>query len=217
MTSASLPLRLDIFGRMLDEIRRCSAYRRPSTAALTAFALVWGNPGYSASIRFLRRIAKNMVEHTDSHVLECGSGASTLLMAAMAEASGRRVISLEHDAFWAAEMKRLLKRFGLHSVELIHAPMTDYPGYQWYQMPHGLELDRRIGFVVCDGPPKNTVGGRYGLLPTLTYDLSPNCVILLDDTHRRGEQRIMERWEQLRPMQRSSFFALKGFTELALI
>lgn len=55
-------------------------------------------------------------------------------------------------------------------------------------------LPARFSLVLCDGPPGNTPGGRYGLLPVLGHRLSPSVVILLDDAGRPDERAIADRW-----------------------
>ena len=73
------------------------------------------------------------------------------------------------------------------------APIRNYDTFDWY----GLErcpLPAEIGFVLCDGPPGSTRGGRYGLAPVLGRRLAPGCVLLLDDTQRPEEHAIVQRW-----------------------
>ncbi len=52
--------------------------------------------------------------------------------------------------------------------------------------------------VVCDGPPggSKTPGGRYGLLPVMKPHLKPGCIVLLDDTGRAAEKKIIARWAE---------------------
>ena len=54
----------------------------------------------------------------------------------------------------------------------------------------------KFGLVICDGPPGNTIGGRYGLIPVMRTRLSKGTLILLDDASRPDEQNIAERWRQ---------------------
>jgi hypothetical protein len=55
-------------------------------------------------------------------------------------------------------------------------------------MPPAFQL------VICDGPPGETPGGRYGLWPVLGQRLAPGAVILLDDADRPGEEEVLRRW-----------------------
>jgi hypothetical protein len=40
------------------------------------------------------------------------------------------------------------------------------------------------------------MGGRYGLLPELRPSMAADCVILLDDASRDGEQEVLKRWTE---------------------
>lgn len=78
-------------------------------------------------------------------------------------------------------------------VEVCVAPLRRYGEFDWYPV-EGTPIPDSIGFVVCDGPPGATVGGRYGLGPLLGSRLSPGAIILLDDTQRPEERAIVTRW-----------------------
>ena len=52
-----------------------------------------------------------------------------------------------------------------------------------------------ISLVICDGPPGDTRGGRYGLLPVCASHLADGCVILMDDAERMGEQAAISNWQ----------------------
>jgi predicted O-methyltransferase YrrM len=132
--------------------------------------------------------------HTRGPILECGSGLSTILLAAVAEKRRKEVIVLEHDFRWHQRMTRVLETFGLMTVRLVHAPLVESATYSWYDVPS--DLPAGITLVICDGPPGETRGGRYGLLPRMGRHLSPDCVILVDDAARPGEQAVLERWAE---------------------
>ena len=130
--------------------------------------------------------------HTRGPVLECGSGLSTILLGIAAEWQGYDVYSLEHDEAWHARMLHTLSELGLARVNLISAPLITHGGYAWYDAPG--DFPGEFTLVLCDGPPGNTMGGRYGLLPELRPSLASDCVILLDDVARDGEQEVLRRW-----------------------
>jgi hypothetical protein len=72
--------------------------------------------------------------------------------------------------------------------------LKTYAGYAWYDPPLA-RMPSAFSMVVCDGPPADTVGGRYGLVPVMRRRLAPGCVILLDDAVREHERAIARRWE----------------------
>jgi predicted O-methyltransferase YrrM len=193
--------------RVLREAHRRFVWRRairrvlglPAGAALAAWGIAdlsygWGNEEWSASPEFLRTTLES-ARTARGPIVECGSGLSTLLLGIMARESGTRVWTLEHDPIWAARLEGLLAQHGIDSVEVLLAPIRDYGSYSWYDVSREA-LPEDIALVVCDGPPGNTDGGRYGLLPAVRGRLAHGCVIFLDDAARAGEQNVLERWRQ---------------------
>ena len=172
--------------------RTVRAGRSPSTRLLEHLIHAWGNEGWSAKTELLRSML-DWFPKTSGLVLECGSGLSTLLLGCLASATGREVRSLEHDVGWAERINEMLPREASSSVEVFVTPIRPYNEFDWYSIDAVSPLPP-VGFVVCDGPPGSTRGGRYGLAPVLKESLSPGCIVLLDDSHRPEERAIMERW-----------------------
>ncbi len=164
----------------------------PSRRLLRVLRKGWGNEVWSASEELLIGLIREAWK-TPGPVLECGSGLSTLLLGAIGMRVGWEVWTLEHDAFWAEHVRQALCHFGMTNVHLLHAPLRDYGAFHWYDVPPEM-LPACFSLVLCDGPPGNTPGGRYGLLPVLGHRLSPTVVILLDDAGRPEEQAIAHRW-----------------------
>jgi hypothetical protein len=156
----------------------------------------WGN-SWSAQHEYLDAALKH-VRETDGPILECGSGLSTLLMAAVAQQRGSHIYSLEHEPKWAARVQRYLNKYRFTSVTLAVAPLRSYGDFDWYSLPSLQTIPGRISLVVCDGPPGATTrGGRYGLVPVMLEKLRPDCTILLDDGARQEELTIAARWAQM--------------------
>lgn len=209
-------LKRRLLGTMVRMLRNTPQDRLPSVPALMLFASTWGNVGYGGTVRLLRHICRIMRKRPGKAVLECGSGASTVLLGILAERYDCRVVSLEHHEVWAKHMQAIVRRFGLNRVRVLHAPLESYGDFSWYAFPESLRA-MQFGTVVCDGPPAATRGGRSGLLPVTESVLSPDCVVVLDDTHREGERKAIESWKRLRDIETQSFFALKGYTEIRFV
>jgi hypothetical protein len=152
----------------------------------------WGNEAWSADLPLLSAMLE-WVPKTSGTIVECGSGLSTLVLATAACINGRRVFSFEHDSEWAARVARNVPEDLRDTINLCVTPICGHGDFDWYSL-EGVSLPTDIGFVLCDGPPGSTRGGRYGLGPMLTPRLSPGCIELLDDTQRSSEHDIMERW-----------------------
>ena len=176
--------------------------------------LAWGNIGYSASARYLQQVER-IFRASDGPVLECGSGATTLLIALLAERYNRKAWTFEHHGHWSYHVSEVLDALELKQVTVCHAPLKSYGDFEWYDVPSELPSD--FGMVICDGPPGRIRGGRYGLFPVMGDHLDPACRILLDDTHRKNEQDLIKRWERERRLGSQPIGLLGSCTELALV
>lgn len=162
---------------------------------LTSLVRGWGN-SWSVQLEFLEAALRE-ARQTSGPILECGSGLSTLLIGAVAQARGIQLWSLEHEPKWAARVQKYLRKYRIHSVTLCQAPIRSYGDFDWYSASSLQGIPSRISLVVCDGPPGGTRGGRYGLVPVMIEKLRPDCTILLDDGARQEEREIVERWSKL--------------------
>jgi hypothetical protein len=149
----------------------------------------WDNPHYAVEPGTLREIAMRAVK-CSGHILECGSGISTIVLGLV----GHSVWSLEHNHEWYQRVKLVVRRLRL-PVQVFHTPLKSYGGFEWYDVAR-LQFPM-FQLVICDGPPGATTnGGRYGLLPLLSRNLEPNAAIMLDDANRQQELDILSRWER---------------------
>lgn len=131
----------------------------------------WGNE-WSAQPELLDAMIQ-MARQATGPILECGSGLSSLVLGCV---TSQPVISLEHDPIWAAYTQKVLEQHGVANVHIQCAPLTDYGPYEWYT-PISELPDFTV--VVCDGPPRDTKGGRNGL--GSVREKVVNAVLLLDD------------------------------------
>lgn len=81
------------------------------------------------------------------HVIEAGSGLSTVLMAAALPA-GSYVYALEHDPLHAAKMRELARAAGVKNIGLIEGMHNG-----WYKLD-GCDLPPRFALGLLDGPPR---------------------------------------------------------------
>jgi hypothetical protein len=152
----------------------------------------WGNESWSAKSSYL--IACLGAAFSCSRpILECGSGLSTILLGIVARSTGTQVWSLEHNHFWANHAIAWLTRLDVHSVTILVRPLREYGPFVWYGPPLDL-LPSNFGLAVCDGPPGETHGGRYGLLPIMRGRLEAGCIILIDDAEREREEATAAKW-----------------------
>ncbi len=178
-------------------LSRLKPGQRPPVELLTALHRAWGNEGYSANLPYLVEVARQ-ASIAEGSILECGSGVTTILLGMMAGRRGVTVDTLEHSPEWWDRVARVLTRHRIPGIRLHLAPIVDHVSYAWYQVPASLPGEFRL--VICDGPPGDTKGGRYGLLPLLSTRLPPGAVILLDDATRPVETDTRRRWRATREM-----------------
>lgn len=153
--------------------------------------------GWAASPDLLLWCWRHVRDQVPTRILECGSGVSTVVLAAACRDNGRgHVISLEHDERYAAVTRAHLEANGLAAwADVRTAPLTDLPGQDrpWYLMD--VVPEGPLDLVVIDGPP----GGvdelaRLPAIEVLAPRLAPTAVVVLDDADRPGERTIAERW-----------------------
>ncbi|MDA0179239.1 class I SAM-dependent methyltransferase [Solirubrobacter phytolaccae] len=137
-------------------------------------------------------------------VVECGSGFSTLRLAELIHERAGRLVSLEHDAAWAARVRDALAAAGFaETARVVLAPLEPHPlardGLPWYAQHALRSLPQHIDVLLVDGPPAFDPGtglSRYPALPVLADRLAPDAVVLLDDIDRHGEREIAQAWER---------------------
>ena len=137
-------------------------------------------------------------------MVECGGGTSTFYLGEMLRATGRHLVTVEHDPEWAMRLRGLVCTRGLEStVTVVTAPLAPYTLAHdtplWYDtgVLTAFFSGQRIDVLLVDGPPayEQTLSrARYPALPFFYRYLSPSALIFLDDIDRGGEQAIMRQW-----------------------
>lgn len=161
-------------------------------------------PGWSAEADFLQLLADHCLQYKPDIIVECGSGASTVLLARCCQLNHHgRVVSLEHEAEYAAATRQAIANQGLQDyAQVLHAPLVPYSlhgeNHDWYSLV-GLNA-QDVEFVVIDGPPAwQSPLARYPALPLLLDRLAAHCVLMLDDAARPGEQETAQQWAERYP------------------
>ncbi len=210
------PLRLKMIVWVVNRIKQSAHKNDSQNINIFLLALAWGNLGYAGNFIYLRNIAKR-AQIADGFILECGSGVTTILMAAITCNHKTPLIVLEHNIEWYNYLKKIFHTLDYDHVELFHVPLHDYGEYTWYNTTAVQLPQQCIELVICDGPPGSTPGGRYGLMPVLSEYLSDNCVVLLDDTHREYEKDIIQAWRKYRRLETKELGFLGRHTEIVFI
>lgn len=154
---------------------------------------------WAASPDFLRHIARYAMDSLPLRVVECSSGASTVVLARVMQINGGsgHVFSLEHDPLYAQKTRQEITRQGLDSyATVIDAPLRPHklPAgiWNWYETK---DLPPMIDLLVIDGPPVSTQSlARYPAIPVLTPRMAAQSRIFLDDADRADEREALARW-----------------------
>lgn len=165
---------------------------RNNPVMLRRLVSYWGNSSMAAGEDY----AKACMEwgfQANQNIIECGSGLSSLLAAAAGMKNNTFIYSLEDHEYWAQKMQDLAQKHGLTNLTVLHAPITDYGDFAWYNPDESL-LPNRIDVALCDGPLGSTKGGRIGLLPRMHTRFTKDTTVLLDDFDRVGEKLTAEAW-----------------------
>lgn len=170
------------------------------------------DPRWSAAPDFLGLIVDHALATAPQVIVECSSGATTVLLARCCQLNGRgRVWSLENGAEFAARTRAQLTRLGLAGhAEVIDAPLVrqavDGGEFHWYDLA-GLPA-LAIDMLVIDGPPGFLQRhSRLPALPRLHDRLAPGASVFLDDAGRPDELEIVARWRTAYPDLAGEFVA----------
>lgn len=156
--------------------------------------------GWPVSPDFAAIMVAEILGHRPRHVVEAGSGISTVLIGyALQKLGSGRAFALEHDPDHAARTKELVEMHGVADfVEVFHAPLIPQGAgaedLVWYDIG-SLPAAPLLDFLVVDGPPASSgPQARYPALPLLRDRMSPRCRVLIDDAARSEEQQTAKRW-----------------------
>ncbi len=157
---------------------------------------------WSATPEFLAIIAEHCLSVSPDVIVECSSGATTLVLAQCCRLSGNsgHVFSLENGLQYADRTRQNLEDFSLQAyASVIHAPLVDTRAgddtFQWYQTDELKQQVSGIDCLVIDGPPGFIQKqSRYPALPALFSLLAEDAVIFLDDAAREDEKQLVQRW-----------------------
>jgi len=178
--------------RAISDIARLQDGQVPGRDLLSSLIVGWSNDGFGANIDYLEEVARKTLE-TPGHILECGSGVTTILMGILGSKRKTQVWSMENSAQWRNRIMAVLKANEIFNVNVCHSPLIDYGDFTWYDPPLA-KMPQSFSLVICDGPPGTTKGGRYGLLPIMRERFDPGMTILLDDAGRPQEADLIKKW-----------------------
>lgn len=159
--------------------------------------------GWAATARTVLAIADEVQRAPGPvTILDCGSGASTVLDALLLKhrGAGGHVYALDADPAYAEQTRGHLAAHGAEAFgSVVDAPLTDVSlpdgtAAPWYDLS-GLPDIGEIDVLFVDGPVGTLVDhARYPAFPLLADRLADGALVVLDDTDRPEEKAIVRRW-----------------------
>lgn len=158
----------------------------------------WPAPGgWALTAAALNCLLVEMSGRECRTVVELGPGTSSIVL-------GRarpdlHIVGLEHDARFVDTLSASLRMHGLAHYELIHAPLVPQADSShaigWYDPAALARLPEKIDVVIVDGPPNGRgTGARSPAWPMLRTRMAPGGLVLVDDTDRPDERRMVGAW-----------------------
>ena len=171
--------------------------------------------GWAASTDLLGEVLRAVAMQRSQHVVELGSGLSTLVIAAALRSNAAgHLVSIDAEQSYAAVTREQLQRHGLSEwAEVRVAPLRDVSiegsMRPWYDTDVLADL-KNIDLLLIDGPPTLLRADiRYPALPFFWDRLSAGAIVLLDDAARAAEQAMSEAWRRRFPQGQFEYLRLE--------
>jgi len=201
METLEAPARMRMLKGYVEVLRTRSRAEGVDPRLLQDLSRAWGNEAFCADRDFLAQIAARVLEGSGPF-LECGSGISTVVAAALAGQHGSSVWSLEQNRAWYKRLRATLAALGIKNVELWYAPLRTSRDFVWFDL-QGRRLPSRFSHVFCDGPAVFESeweepffsSWRAGVVPVLVEAGIRFGEILLDDASDPRAEALCRRWE----------------------
>ncbi|MBC6994170.1 class I SAM-dependent methyltransferase [Lewinella lacunae] len=172
----------------------------------------------------LAALVNDIVINRRQTIVELGAGVSTLYFAAVFKHYGipGKLYTVDEDPAWLGYIGEQLAAEGLaEKVELIVAPVVQYPTSSWYDkasLAKHFPAAAKIDVLMVDGPTaytKEKARNRELAYSFFAEHLAENSLVYLDDCDRAGEKSILQEWAGLAKAKgqiryRTGGFLLKG-------
>jgi predicted O-methyltransferase YrrM len=151
---------------------------------------------------FGQLIAEELTRRQPEVIVECGSGASTVMIGAYLRLTGMgHLYSLEHQEDHAARVNGLLADADLGEwADIIVTPLTRHrfgrTETAWYDTDLVSQaIEGPVDLLIIDGPPSVVRWTRWPAVEVFHQILAPGAVVLLDDGRQRDMRRTAQRWQ----------------------
>lgn len=178
--------------------------RRIDGALRTANRPVPQLGGWAATVSTISLLTDRIVSDEGiRHVVECGSGSSTVWAALALKTAARRghVFSIEHEQQFVRSTTDLLIAHGVDAyATVLHAPLREQEvgdrSLVWYDRGTFQDLlPSTIDLLFVDGPPQATGEmARFPAFPILAGRMRRGSLVIVDDADRDDEAEMIDEW-----------------------
>ncbi len=135
------------------------------------------------------------------HVVELGSGTSTLVLAHFVSRlfDDAHIISVEGEESYAQQLQDEITRYALDDTVILHHIPYVKDDYGCWFSKDALRciLDKRVDILIVDAPPRTLCPcARQPAIPFFLLYLKQNGIVFLHDTCREDESVIADAWSR---------------------
>ena len=150
-----------------------------------------------------------------AHILDLGSGMSTLVLAKSAPQA--TIISIDNSEEFAGKTKKMLETHGVTNVDVRVAPLKPHAsGVDWYDLSKLGDISN-IDLLFVDGPPgSKNPKARHPAVTECLSKLNPQAIVVIDDAGRDGEKDMAHEFAKVLPNHRLEFLSHEKGTAVLL-
>ncbi len=173
-----------------------------SIHSLTRATIPMPNTGdWAATADLVAQVYKNILVARPKIIVELGSGASSIYISQLIKDQSLDCFlhSIDHSEHYGQETSIKLGEYRLNEFAKVHyAPLKQFPikgkNWQWYDKQEISKIND-IDLLIVDGPITYLQKeSRFPAVPLLWDNLSPGCIIIVDDYKRKDEGTIVKKW-----------------------
>jgi len=161
--------------------------------------------GWALPAETCERLVREIRARRPQTIVECGSGASTVLIASCLRTFdiNGHIVSLDHEPKYAESTRERLHQEEVSEyATVLTTPLATVRigerQLDWYDFDPKEHIESPVDVLLVDGPPWHVgVRARFPAVPILEEHLARDCFILLDDGDRDDERKIAGEWEAM--------------------
>ncbi len=151
----------------------------------------WGSPESYAVDGHLRALLAE-VPKAHGHVLQCGAGLTTVLLAVALAHRGVHLWALESNAQSAAAVRSWLAQYELNQAHVVTARAEIGRAGVGYAVDVG-RIKGPLSLVICEASQAHP-GNAGWILPRIADRLDPKAVVMVCDVRKREEVDAVAAW-----------------------